>query len=31
MKDIVANRQKIGLGRKIKLGLLVLRENGLLK
>jgi ubiquinone/menaquinone biosynthesis C-methylase UbiE len=30
MKDIVVNRQKIGLGKKLKLGLLVLRENGLL-
>ena len=30
MKDIVVNRQKIGWGRKLKLGLLVLRENGLL-
>jgi ubiquinone/menaquinone biosynthesis C-methylase UbiE len=28
MKDIVGNRGKIGLGRKVKLGWLVLRENG---
>jgi ubiquinone/menaquinone biosynthesis C-methylase UbiE len=30
MRDIVANRQRISLGRKIKLALLALRENGLL-
>lgn len=30
MKDIVSNRRKIGLSRKLKLGWLVLRENGLL-
>jgi ubiquinone/menaquinone biosynthesis C-methylase UbiE len=30
MKDIVANRQRIGLGQKFKQGLIVLRENGLI-
>src|SRR2546421_4520070 len=30
MKDIVVNRQKIGLSHKLRLGLLVLRENGVL-
>src|SRR5947209_6264611 len=30
MKDIVANRQRIGLGKKIKQGMIVLRENGLI-
>lgn len=30
MKDIVENRKRIGLGRKLKLAALVVRENGLL-